>query len=367
VVTTTGPLDFTVRLVCCADCGLVYQDPPQDERKLIQYYQSMYREEGCRPPEAVAAQFAPRAEFLAELLRGVRSPRLAEIGCADGAFLAAAAVMGCHVEGVEPSPANAFRCRERGILVFQGTSEEWSPQAGSLDAACSYYVMEHVPSPARFLAVCNRALRPGGALVLEIPDIASYDREPTASDLLFFFEHQTHFSRETAEALLARSGFAEIRTASMPTQPFGMHLGAVKTGPPLPAESVRSRPGAADRALELVRRYLAHRDRTVAGAEARLRAILHNFGERGMRVAVFGAGSYARQLLELPGLDRRALCFAVDNDAAKWGGTVAGLPVRAPAALSIGIDAVLIASGFQAEIRQQLHAMGVDACRIEVL
>lgn len=83
------------------------------------------------------------------------------------------------------------------------------------------------------------------------------------------------------------------------------------------------------------------------------------------RLGLFGASSLGQQCLrELRALqaartiDVRLECF-FDNDAAKWGTTVADLPVRQPTADALAsLDIIWITSSYAAEIGQQIDALG---------
>lgn len=369
VETRQGTIAFEVTLVCCSRCGLVFQSPVQNPATLSEYYEHMYREEGCRSRTAVHEELEPRLNFLSRIARalGPDAKRMLEIGCADGSWLAACRAMGFEVEGIEPSAVNAELCRGKGIRVTQSMYEAYDFGGAGLDVITSFYVMEHLVSPAHFLASCNRGLREGGLLVIEIPDIAAYEAEPAASDLLFFFEHQVHFTRESVQTLLERAGFELLEFAERATHEFGMQLAARRVREARGPEAAAPRDGAAGRSLALVEQSRASFERRFSELAGSVQAALADVASRGQTAALFGAGSYARQVLEVSRGDRRSLRFAVDNNSAKWGQPFADLVVQPPSALSNGIDVVLVASTFHPEICGQLRGMGFTEDRIIVL
>lgn len=86
------------------------------------------------------------------------------------------------------------------------------------------------------------------------------------------------------------------------------------------------------------------------------------------RIVIFGAsvgGQRARRVLRC---DERVIAFC-DNDRAKHGQQLGGVPIIAPDHLrSTQYDRVLIASSYHREIRAQLRdQLGVDGAKIEVL
>lgn len=207
--TKNSSFNFKVRLVCCKKCGVVFQSPLQKLDKLEAYYATMFREEGFRPPETIIKQFSRRVDFACKFLE--KSQKVMEIGCADGSTLDIFKNKGMIPYGIEPSKDNALICQKKGIKVFNGIYEKYPISEGNyFDIVCSYFVLEHLVSPVDFLSFCNRLLDLGKTLCIEVPDIGAYRKEKTSSDLLFFFEHQFHFTRETIRILLQRCGFELI-------------------------------------------------------------------------------------------------------------------------------------------------------------
>jgi SAM-dependent methyltransferase len=107
-------------------------------------------------------------------LRGRR--RGLEIGCGQGGFLRGVTEKaGIAMEGVEQNPRAIDECRALGLDVRAGKIEELAAEgAEPYDAVCSFQVLEHVPDPGRFLRACCDILRPGGLLILGLPNAKSF-------------------------------------------------------------------------------------------------------------------------------------------------------------------------------------------------
>lgn len=95
-------------------------------------------------------------------------PRVLDLGCGTGLYVAAFARAGCDVVGVEPfdearDTANAV-LRELGLdaRVVDGSAEEIPCQDGSFDFVYANQVIEHVADPAASFAEVARVLAPGG-------------------------------------------------------------------------------------------------------------------------------------------------------------------------------------------------------------
>lgn len=95
--------------------------------------------------------------------------------------------------------------------------------------------------------------------------------------------------------------------------------------------------------------------------------MVQNKAMKKLRVMIFGAGEGGRRALEHLREECSVVCI-LDNDTAKHGSTMDGIPVCGPdRALEPETDQILIASYYSSEIFEQLLEMGVDVQKIEVL
>jgi SAM-dependent methyltransferase len=100
--------------------------------------------------------------------------RLLEVGGAAGFFLDEARQRGYEGVGVELNEEMATYAREAlGLDVRAGRIEDVELDEQGFDGACAFHVLEHVPTPGEAVSALRAALRPGGILLIEVPNAGS--------------------------------------------------------------------------------------------------------------------------------------------------------------------------------------------------
>jgi len=197
------------------------------------------------PPEAHEAGAygggAPRgATLAAPLLRafdrrrlallahaGARPPgSLLDIGAGRGRFVAHARAAGWDAAGIEPSLRGVEGARARGVELRRGTIGDAEVAPGSLDAATLWHVLEHVDEPCRALERVAGWLRPGGALLVGVPNLASVQARAGGPRWyhLDVPRHRTHFTVAGLHALLRSHDLEPVATHHVLAEhnPFGL-------------------------------------------------------------------------------------------------------------------------------------------------
>lgn len=203
--------DARFTLVRCRRCGLRYLNPRPSPAQLAQFYPEDYAPHRRSGLSAAARRWLLRRELRAlwPLLAPPR--RVLELGCGSGDLLQLLRELGNpSVLGIEPSAAAAAHARQRwGLDVLTGTLEDVRLPSGCFDAALAQHVLEHLPSPSATLAELARILRPGGVLILWLPNAGSWAAQVWGTAWMGYDapRHLYAFDLATLSALLERHGF----------------------------------------------------------------------------------------------------------------------------------------------------------------
>jgi 2-polyprenyl-3-methyl-5-hydroxy-6-metoxy-1,4-benzoquinol methylase len=164
---------------------------------------------------------------LALLRQLVKPPaRVLDVGAGRGRFVISARTAGYDARGIEPSARGARAAAELGAPVRRASLEQTDLEPASLDAATLWHVLEHLDDPRAALTHLRHALKPAGALLVGVPNLASVQAKLGGARWyhLDVPRHRTHFTPQGLGGLLKATGFTPINTHHVLAEhnPFGM-------------------------------------------------------------------------------------------------------------------------------------------------
>jgi len=234
-------------IVQCPNCGLAYLNPRPTARELRSYYpadqyfsyRKIKRERGWVQwlrlgvkravlayhkgyPQRPGSFRLPGTKLLTTPLKSrfrglpeyVHGGKLLDVGCGSGNYLYSLRELGWNVYGVELDEGAARYARDRlGLNVLSGTLEQAEFSGAFFDVVTMRQVLEHLPDPSGTLAEVYRILRPGGRLMVEVPNIAGL---PATLFKSWWFNldvprHLYSFTPRTLEAMLEKAGFTRVK------------------------------------------------------------------------------------------------------------------------------------------------------------
>lgn len=211
--------EWTLGIVRCGACGLVYVSPRMRESELNYFgdVAAVQQKYGDVFLGKVQHDRTPNYhEHVSTLERFASGRRLLDVGTHCGFFLATAKRRGWDCIGIEPSPANAELARVRfGLDVRLGFLDSAELPEREFDAATILDVLEHVTTPRRLLSGLRDRLRPGGIALIKVPNarynllkhrVRSVGRL-RSMDVFDAREHVVHYTPETLTKVLGGAGF----------------------------------------------------------------------------------------------------------------------------------------------------------------
>ena len=216
------------RLVVCADCGLGSLDPKPTPEAVARFY----------PPEYYGSAGAKFAPFIESMVRKSASwtakgltrhlpqgSRVLDVGCGRGVLLSTIADLGFEAHGFEISGTAALGADPRAKIAIGSALREAEYPAAAFDLVVLCHVLEHLPNPRETLVEIERILKPGGRLVVSVPNFSSWQAELSGSDWfhLDLPRHLYHFPAAGLRRLLENTGFTCRSEShfSLAQNPFG--------------------------------------------------------------------------------------------------------------------------------------------------
>jgi 2-polyprenyl-3-methyl-5-hydroxy-6-metoxy-1,4-benzoquinol methylase len=232
-------------IVQCKGCGFVYVNPIQSDKALIQEGPVLddrpaYLLESSDLNDIQGSWEQPIIEkYLNELhakklnaqealghINSVVSKRgaMLDFGCFCGVFLSAAAQDGWDCYGLEPLVMPAIYARGHfGLQVTTGTLREDTFPPNFFDVVTAFQVFEHLIHPEEEIEKIRKILKPGGLLLIEVPNIDTIMvKFLRAKHRHFVQDHVSFFSSKTLSELLSRMGF-QTRKVYYPTRILSLH------------------------------------------------------------------------------------------------------------------------------------------------
>jgi 2-polyprenyl-3-methyl-5-hydroxy-6-metoxy-1,4-benzoquinol methylase len=150
---------------------------------------------------------------------------LLDIGSYMGLFMQTAIGRGWQCRGIEPDrDAWSHAVNTLGLDVCWGTLDTCPPASQSCDAITLLQVLEHLSDPRETLRRVRDLLRPGGALIVEVPNIDCWPVTLLGRRHRHFAKHHfTFFGPKTLRTLLQDCGY-EVVSESYPARQISVRM-----------------------------------------------------------------------------------------------------------------------------------------------
>ena len=268
------------RIVRCETCAFVHATPVPTRAEMERLYRHEYY--ATEKPLYIARYLEDREWW--DLVNDDRlddieavtgaTGRLLDVGSGPGLLLERAQARGWQVLGIEPSAQAAAHSRANGLeVVEEFLDERLAATLGSFDAIHAAALLEHLPDPAGMLRLVRSLLRPGGALVLVVPnDENPYQHAAVHGGALPPWwiappHHLNYFTPASLAALVRRCGLEVVDVAtSFPIDQF-LLMGDCYVGDDALGRAIHGRRVAFELALKAAGKNGLRRDLYRAQAE----------------------------------------------------------------------------------------------------
>ncbi len=164
--------------VKCLKCGMLYINPQLDEAKIISHYRSLpsqdYWVDVLQTPRQLEYDTKKFRGALKELSLFAPTGRILDIGCSLGIFLDLARKAGWDTCGIELNKKARRVAREKfGLDILDKPIQDLDLEDESFDVITLWEVLEHLTQPHEILRESVRLLKPGGMIVILVPNCDS--------------------------------------------------------------------------------------------------------------------------------------------------------------------------------------------------
>ena len=209
----------------CDDCTLRFTQNIPDSSSISRYYQSAdYVSHSDtvkgfinRLYHLVRNYTLIQKRKLVQKVSHQPSGSLLDVGAGTGAFVHTMKQAGWQITGLEPDETARMNASDKYDLVLEPPGNLFAMGEHTFDVVTMWHVLEHVHDLHAYLEQFHRIIRPGGRLIIALPNYTSRDAKVyrqywAAYDVP---RHLYHFSPKSMEQLGKSKGFILENTRPM--------------------------------------------------------------------------------------------------------------------------------------------------------
>jgi SAM-dependent methyltransferase len=207
----------------CAQCSAVYLFPIPSQEDEDRFYREEFEkfmssragterdwENAENHIKTNQDQVVRRWRYLEPFVEEGKS--LLEIGCSTGFMMDAFRDAGMESVGIEPSGEFLDFLQQRDHKAYETLEDlQTAEHEARFDLIVHFFVFEHIRDPFAFLREQYELLKPGGAIVAEIPCVSDPLTEvyniPAFEKFYWSIAHHYYYSKQSMEYVMDRLGY----------------------------------------------------------------------------------------------------------------------------------------------------------------
>jgi SAM-dependent methyltransferase len=213
-------------LTRCSECGFIFTNDHPDETGIGRYYDSDEYLSHNDSSGALSARLyrlsrnfmLRKKRFIVNNFTALNKGFLLDIGSGSGHFINEMNRAGWNASGVEINEkARELSISEMGVKVISPT-EISSLNSESFDCITMWHVLEHFQEPFEYASEVFRLLKPGGSLIVALPNSNSFDALHYGEYWAAYDvpRHLWHFNPVTFSLFTLKTGFKLESVKSLP-------------------------------------------------------------------------------------------------------------------------------------------------------
>jgi len=207
--------DIRFSVSICDGCGVLRTLPAMSSEELSKYYPCDYWGDSAEPSLAwIKSSQKEKTAFLEQCR--LSDGKILDVGCGTGLFLRALEGEAWDRFGIETGAEAARRAAQ--ILgdqrIFSAELIEARLESAAFDVITFWSALEHTNQPRSQVLEARRIIKPGGTIIVQVPNSASYQARIFKEDwfALDVPRHRYHFDLESLKRLLSDAGLEIYRT-----------------------------------------------------------------------------------------------------------------------------------------------------------
>lgn len=329
------PEDFLLpanyNIVCCTDCGAVYNDVPFSDA--YNKYYGNYKDITNFTVPSEAKYFLNKIErenrhvktanFIENNANIDKQSSILDVGCSYGATLLALKDQGyCNLYGVDLDKNSIAYLQQTGMMCRIGSifSDDLQEFNNKFDLIILGHILEHLHEPKKAINNIQNWLKPNGKIMIECPDLYQYPETSHFPGFFAEYEHINHFSIVSLMNLMLNFELKAFRSDTI--------YALIENFPCIYAIF-----GKTETKRELCRTINDEVTMNLSLMESNIqgKTILANIDKlKGKKIAIWGAGQYLYRLLTHTPLNQCNIHYIVDKNSSKWEKKIFGMNITDP-------------------------------------